>query len=231
MINWICGFKSSELKNTKQYKNEERKLILKRILFVLLFIFMLTGCSNSKDNENFEGLTEDSILKESTQGDRKAENTEHTTESEVTTTETLLPTEEIAVSDEVTTEMYTTEQLVNEDSDYYAICSSYNKDEVEMFAQMIKDAILHKDWEELAGKISYPITIGGIECSNQEDFKKIAFDDILTDDFYIALEDESCEEMFCNYAGIMLGNGQVWIGEIIDEAGESGELMVIAINP
>lgn len=204
---------------------------MKRILVVLLFAFVLSGCSDSKSNENFEEMTENSALQESTQDNMKDENTNYTKEAEVITTEINFSTDEIMVSEEVSTEMYTTEQLEDEGSDYYAICSSYNKDEVEMFAQIIKDDILNRDWEELAGKISYPITIGNVDCSNEEDFKRIAFDDILTDDFYTALTDESCEAMFCNYAGIMLGNGQVWIGEVIDEAGEKGKLMVIAINP
>lgn len=231
MGNWNCGFKSNALKNIERIKEEERKLIMKRILFVLLFTFVLSGCSDLKNNENFEEMTENSALQESIQDDMKDENTDHTKEAEVITTEMVLTTEEIIVSEEVSTEMYTTEQLEDEDSDYYAICSSYNKDEVEMFAQIIKDDILNKDWEELAGKIAYPITIGNVDCSNEEDFKRISFDDILTDDFYTALKDESCEAMFCNYAGIMLGNGQVWIGEVIGEVGEKGELMVIAINP
>lgn len=204
---------------------------MKKILAVLLFAFVLSGCSDSKSNENFEEMTENFALQKSTQDNVKDENTNYAQEAEAITTEMVLSTEEIIVSEEVSAEMYTTEQLKDEDSDYYAICSSYNKDEVEMFAQIIKDDILNRNWEELAGKISYPITIGNFDCGSEEDFKRIAFDDILTDDFYTALTDESCETMFCNYAGIMLGNGQVWIGEVIDEAGENGELRVIAINP
>lgn len=41
---------------------------------------------------------------------------------------------------------------------------------------------------------------------------------------------EGCENMFCNYQGIMLGNGQVWIGEVLDKNGENGKLKVIAVN-
>lgn len=37
-----------------------------------------------------------------------------------------------------------------------------------------------------------------------------SFDDNLADDFFTALEEEDCKEMFCNYQGIMLGEtGQV----------------------
>lgn len=36
--------------------------------------------------------------------------------------------------------------------------------------------------------------------------------------------------MFCNWQGIMLADGNVWIGEVIDEGSALGELKVIAIN-
>ena len=212
---------------------------MKKLLVILLLTFSLTGCSNSVENDV---KTEERTLQETGQDEIEDEDSVITAESEEIDNEIDLTTEDIIESEEPTsedtieseestTEMYTTEQSVDEDSDYYAICTSYSKEEIESFAKTIKTLILNKEWEELADKVTYPITIGNIECSNEEDFKKIVFDDILTDDFYTALEEESCEEMFCNYAGIMLGDGQVWISEIIDEETGDRPLMVTTINP
>lgn len=200
---------------------------MKKLLFVLLFSFMLTGCSNTGDNGNVEDVTK--VTESATvQVDATEETTELTTE-EVATTEKAPATEEV-VTEEAGTEKESAQQQTDETSDYYAVCISHSKEEVEMFAQKVKDYILNKDWESFAGTISYPITVGEVECSNAEDFKKLAFDEIFTDDFYTALENESCKDMFCNYNGIMLGDGQVWIGEVLEGTEETGDLMVIGIN-
>ena len=212
---------------------------MKKLLFVLLFSFVLAGCSNTGDNENVEEVIESATV----QADATEETTELTTE-EVATTEMAqatenatmenTTTENAATEETVTEETVTTEteatQQTDEASDYYAVCTSHSKEEVEMFAQKVKDYIRNNDWESLAGTISYPITVGDVECSNAEDFKNLAFDEIFTDDFYTALENESCKDMFCNYGGIMLGDGQVWIGEVLEGTAETGDLMVIGIN-
>lgn len=51
-----------------------------------------------------------------------------------------------------------------------------------------------------------------------------AIADSTEEDFYDSIEKETCTEMFCNWQGIMLGNGEIWIAEI------DGELKVTAIN-
>lgn len=42
--------------------------------------------------------------------------------------------------------------------------------------------------------------------------------------FYDMIEKETCTDMFCNWQGIKLGNGEAWIGEI------GGELKGTAIH-
>lgn len=205
---------------------------MEKLLLLFLLMFILTGCTSVENDVK----TEERILQEIKQDETQDEHTVVMTESEELSTEITSSSEDIIVSEERTIEVYTTDQLdtteqLDKDSDYYAVCSSYSKEEIESYAKTIKKIILNKEWEELADRISYPITIENFECKSEEDFKEIGFDEMLTDDFYTALENESCEEMFCNYAGIMLGNGQVWIAEVIDEGSEDGELMIIAINP
>ena len=199
---------------------------MKKLLFVLLCSFMLVGCGNTGDNAATEEVTESATVQADATEETADRTEEAATTEETPTTEQVSATEEVAVS-----EAETTEEQTDEASDYYAVCTSHSKEEVEAFAQKVKDYILNKDWESLAGTISYPITVGDVECSNAEDFKKLAFDEIFTEDFYTALENESCKDMFCNYSGIMLGNGQVWIGEVLEETEETGELMVIEIHP
>lgn len=200
---------------------------MEKLLLLFLLMFILTGCNPSVESDV---KTEERTLQEIKQDETQDEHTVVVTESEELSTEITSSSEDKIVSEERTTEVYTTEQL-DKDTDYYAVCSTYSKEEIESYAKTIKKIILNKEWEELADRISYPITIENFECKSEEDFKKISFDEMLTDDFYTALENESCEEMFCNYAGIMLGNGQVWIAEIIDEGSGEGELKIIAINP
>ena len=77
----------------------------------------------------------------------------------------------------------------------------------------------------MADKISYPITIGNITCNSKEDFAKGDFAAELNEEFYAGMEKESCMDMFCNYSGIMFGDGQVWIAEV------ENELKIIGINP
>lgn len=197
---------------------------MKKLLFVLLFSFMLVGCSNTEDNGKVEEVTENATV----QADATEETSELTTEG-VATTQMASATEEAVTAEAVTEEE--SAQQTDEASDSYAVCTSHSKEEVEMFAQKVKDYILNKDWESLAGTVAYPITVGDVECSNAEDFKKLAFDEIFTGDFYSALEDESCKDMFCNYSGIMLSDGKVWIGEVLEGTEETGDLMVIGINP
>lgn len=197
---------------------------MKKLLFVLLCSFMLVGCSNAEDTGTVEEVTESTTV----QADA-TEETADTTE-EVATTEETPTTEQAPATEEVVTEEDSAEQNDGA-SDYYAVCTSYSKEEVEAFAQKVKDYILNKDWESLSGTVSYPITVGDVECNSAEDFKKLAFDEIFTEDFYTALENESCKDMFCNYNGIMLGDGQVWIGEVLEGTEETGELTVIGVNP
>ena len=199
---------------------------MEKLLFVLLCSFMLVGCGNTEDTGNVEEVTESATVQADATEETADTTEEAATTEETPTTEQVSATEEVEVSDEGATEEQT-----DGASDYYAVCTSYSKEELEAFAQKVKDYILNKDWESLAGTVSYPITVGDATCSNAEDFKKLAFDEIFTDNFYTALENESCKDMFCNYEGIMLGDGQVWIVEVLEGTEEPGELMVIELHP
>lgn len=115
------------------------------------------------------------------------------------------------------------ESLVSEDMDYYSVCTSKSKQEVEEFAESMKAAILNEDWAAVSEMATYPITIQGVEYVNEESLAHA--DIVLSEEYKEALETASCNNLFANWQGIMLGNGEVWIGEVLDEG-----LKVIAIN-
>ncbi|WMC93223.1 hypothetical protein [Kineothrix sp. MB12-C1] len=120
------------------------------------------------------------------------------------------------------------ESLASEDVDYYSICTSKSKQEVEAFATEVKETILREDWEAVSEMAAYPITIQGIEYVDAESLAQA--DIALREEYKEALEAESCENLFANWQGVMLGNGEVWIGELLDDNMQSQGLKIIAIN-
>lgn len=122
------------------------------------------------------------------------------------------------------------QQTVAEEADYYSVCTSYSKEEVEDFAYRIKQQVMDKEWTALAEQIAYPITISSVTYETQEAFCAENWDDCLDDAFYEEIESESCTNMFCNYQGIMFGNGKIWIAEVLDSNKNSQGLKVVAIS-
>lgn len=131
-------------------------------------------------------------------------------------------------------QMYERSETLNPDQnvdDYYSACTSYTKAEVETFAKTVKQQILDKNWEGLSENISYPIRVGGVFYSNKMAFLEQDFDAAFSEEYYDAIEKESCVDMFCNYQGIMMGEtGQLWLAGVWDDATESVRLKIIAIN-
>lgn len=116
------------------------------------------------------------------------------------------------------------------EEDYYRMSTSLTAEEVEQFAAEIKKDILQYNWDALAEKISYPIVISGITVHNKEDFLKLNIDGNLNPEFVEAIRTETCQEMFCNWQGVMMGaTGQIWFGNVDNGKGTS-ELLIIGIN-
>uniref|UniRef100_UPI00405705A1 YARHG domain-containing protein n=1 Tax=Acetatifactor sp. TaxID=1872090 RepID=UPI00405705A1 len=119
---------------------------------------------------------------------------------------------------------------VEPSEDYYIAATSLSAKEVEAFAMDVKKNILEGDWAALSERISYPITISGVAVDDASDFLKMEIDIRMNPDFVDAMEAETCQQMFCNWQGISMGeSGQIWIGSILDENGNS-ELKIIGIN-
>lgn len=148
-------------------------------------------------------------------------------------TETTVPSDTIeSAFDEVTnpSDEPMRDSTDEENVQLYSVCTNYSKGEVELFAQTIREMILAKDWNALSEHISYPITMGGITYEDRNSFLKVPFETRLNADAIAVLEQESCTNMFCNYAGIMMGNGEVWIAEILNEDYSSAGLKVTALH-
>lgn len=117
--------------------------------------------------------------------------------------------------------------------DYYRVATNKSSADVESYAAIVKQQFLQQDWPAIAEEIAYPITISDTTYDSSAEFLDASrsFDSSLDEDFFAALEEEDCREMFCNWQGIMLGEtGQIWINEVLDEEYTSQGFMITAIN-
>ena len=107
---------------------------------------------------------------------------------------------------------------------------SSETEEVEQFAEEIKNDVLKHDWDALSEKISYPIAINGTTVNNREDFLKLDIDGKLNQEFVEAIRAETCRKMFCNWQGVMMGDaGQICFENVGNGTG-TPELSIIGIN-
>ncbi|MCR5798384.1 MAG: hypothetical protein K6G63_10775 [Eubacterium sp.] len=106
----------------------------------------------------------------------------------------------------------------------YSVCTDKSTKEVESFAKEVKKAVMNDDWKTLADKISYPIKIYDQNIKNKKAFIKKMNNSDLEEQFFQEIGKEDCKKMFSNWRGIMMGNGEIWIGEV------NKELKVISIN-
>ena len=161
-----------------------------------------------------------------------------TGEDNTQTTETTVPASQIEtmnIEDTLPAGTIPTETTVQDleeaqNADYYSVCTNYSKSEVEQFAKEVREFIIAEDWERLSEYVVYPITLAGVTYEDSTSFLAAPFEAHLDEDSIEAIHNESCTDMFCNYAGIMMGNGEVWIGEVLNEDYSSAGLRVIGLN-
>ena len=161
-----------------------------------------------------------------------------TGEDNTQTIESTVPTSHIEtmnIEDTLPTGTIPTETTVQDleeaqNADYYSVCTNYSKSEVEQFAKEVQEFIIAEDWKRLSEYVVYPITIAGVTYEDSTSFLTAPFGTQLDEDSMESIRNESCTDMFCNYAGIMMGNGEVWIGEVLNEDYSSAGLHVIGLN-
>ncbi len=112
----------------------------------------------------------------------------------------------------------------------YSVATDKSAWEVESFARKVKRQLLAGDFEGLCGAIEFPITIDGAVYQDKEAFLEADFIKSVNPAFLEGLQAEPCGNMFVNYQGIMLGEGCVWISDILDENQVSRGLKVYGMN-
>ena len=176
------------------------------IVFVMILsISLMTACTGEEKKQTIESKVPTSHI--------ETMNIEDTLSAGTTPTEAMKQNPEEAT-----------------DVDYYSVCTNYSKSEVELFAKEVREFILAKDWERLSEYVAYPITMAGVAYEDSTSFLAALCEAYLDEDSIESIRNESCTDMFCNYAGIMMGNGEVWIGEVLNEDYSSAGLHVIGLN-
>ena len=113
----------------------------------------------------------------------------------------------------------------------YSVATSKTAWAVERFAREARRYILGGDFEGLSDIISFPITVDGTVYQDREAFLKAGFVENPNQDFLEELRNETCENLFANYQGIMMGNGLVWFAELSNTDNSSAEgLKITGIN-
>ncbi len=187
--------------------------MIKKHVFALVTTFIvmaLVGCANGAGNTaSSQRKMEESALVD-----------EETKESVVGETE--------GESEELRSDEANEKSLASDDADYYSVSTSKSKQEVEAFAEVAKTSILNDDWVAISKMTAYPITIQGVEYVDAESLANT--DLVLSEEYKKSLGAASNENLFVNGQGIMLGDGEVWIGEALDKDMQSEGLKIIAIN-
>ena len=207
----------------------------------------LTGCTSGKVRETEESLFSEDARVQETAGSLEtvpaietqpetAARAEETAQPDMTSQpETAELTEESEPSAEANSsaaggeqENSATEAVGSAQENPYAVCTSKSKEEVEEFAARAKECVLKEDWEAVSGMVSYPITIQNVTYPDAESLA--AADITLTEAYRGSLEQASCTDLFANWEGIMIGNGEIWFAELLDEEGNSLGLFITAIQ-
>lgn len=97
----------------------------------------------------------------------------------------------------------------------------------EVFLTDLQQSVVDDDEAGLAGMISYPISVNidGTSTSIADEAEFASnFDDIVTADVKDAVASQNYENLFANWQGIMIGDGEVWFS-MVDNA-----VKIITIN-
>lgn len=100
------------------------------------------------------------------------------------------------------------------------------------FYDEMKEAILKKEKDKLANMVHYPLWVyvqkkrrfTRAPMKTPKDFMA-HIKGILIPKVVAVVEEQKMENIFCNYQGVMLGNGEIWLG-----INNEGELGIKAIN-
>lgn len=111
----------------------------------------------------------------------------------------------------------------------YSNVTSSSTTEVEAFAKKIKKYIIEDNKSDLANLIDYPINVTindvKVRIHSGKEFEQ-NYNNIINPDFKERVSKAYTRYLYSNYMGIMLGNGEIWFGDVIGKEG----LHIFAIN-
>lgn len=114
-------------------------------------------------------------------------------------------------------------------SDFYG-----TDDDVEKFMKYVKTSILNGDKEWIANHINYPLktTLFKDKAITIKNKKQLIdnFDQIFHQEFKDKIKSLCVCNMFNNYQGVMLGNGQIWINNRPNSTDNKFDYTIAAIN-
>ena len=116
----------------------------------------------------------------------------------------------------------------------YSGVTTLDAAKVEAFAASARQLYLNEDWDAIAQLIEYPISMRpGVEIKDADAFAAYMADKAVSDSDMEAMAAENCAGMFCNYQGICLGSGELWLRDIgfdgIEQVSEPA-LRIIAVS-
>lgn len=116
----------------------------------------------------------------------------------------------------------------------YAAIGAEEEEEIEDYASEIYQYIINSDKQGVAAQIKFPIDVhinseSRTRIYNAEEFIK-EYDNIINPEFKSIMERAFTRNMFTNYQGVMLGDGQknIWFTFVKDDSGRM--LKIIGIN-
>lgn len=166
----------------------KKKLVL--AMAILVIAGMITACGQKKEVEPVTEKVQEEITEEQTEETEEAlEETEEDVESE-------------------------NEETESENENFYSVCTDFSKTEVENFVAEVLEEFKKQDWETIASKIYYPITINETYYANEEEFLSTDWSHNLEGDFMDELNAAEPKEMFCNWTGI--NAGPIWFNQVED---------------
>lgn len=164
------------------------------MIAILVSVGLITGCGQKKEAETSTEIVQEEITKEQT---------EETQQKQEDLKEVAQDTE-------------------SEDENYYGVCTDFSKTEVESYMAEVLDDFKKEDWEAIASKIYYPITVNETYYANEEAFLSADWSKYLKGSFMDEINAAEAKDMFCNWTGI--NAGPVWINQV------DNTLKIIAMN-
>ncbi|GGY26047.1 hypothetical protein [Paludibacterium paludis] len=103
-----------------------------------------------------------------------------------------------------------------------SIAGIESRDDVLRFIARLKTAAEARDARALIGLTHFPVRVSGRPMGRSQAMRSAKH--VFTDKVYRAILGQDPAQLFCNYQGVMIGNGQIWFSAF------NGRPAIIAIN-